>query len=109
MLNLLIAIISKSFAEINENYNLANYQERARIISENHYLIPHYRKVAYCPRKKYLVVATALVDEGAADLVEDLPKKLDDLEKMMELLQKDFTNSKTDIVDKLKTVTEQIN
>jgi hypothetical protein len=40
MLNLLISIISESFAKINEKSKEANYQERARIISENSYLIP---------------------------------------------------------------------
>jgi hypothetical protein len=44
MLNLLIAIISESFNKINSNAVLANYQERARIISENSYLIPSYKK-----------------------------------------------------------------
>ena len=40
MLNLLIAIISDTFASINSNSMSANYQERARLISENSYLIP---------------------------------------------------------------------
>lgn len=44
MLNLLVAIISKSFEEINENWQQAMFQERACIISENTYLIPYYRK-----------------------------------------------------------------
>ncbi len=40
MLNLLIAIISKSFESINEKSELAAFQEKARIIFENSYLIP---------------------------------------------------------------------
>jgi hypothetical protein len=40
MLNLLIALISESFQKINSNSMSANYQERARLISENTYLIP---------------------------------------------------------------------
>jgi len=44
MLNLLISIISESFARLNEKSKEANYQERARIISENGYLIPRYIK-----------------------------------------------------------------
>lgn len=40
MLNLLIAIISKSFERINEKAELAAFQEKARIIFENSYLIP---------------------------------------------------------------------
>jgi hypothetical protein len=44
MLNLLVAIVSKSFEDINDNWESAMYQERASIISENGYLIPWYRK-----------------------------------------------------------------
>lgn len=40
MLNLLIAIISKSFEDIHEKSELAAYQEKASIIFENSYLIP---------------------------------------------------------------------
>ncbi len=39
MMNLLIAIISKSFEKINERSELAAYQEKARIIYENYFLI----------------------------------------------------------------------
>ena len=44
LLNLLIAIISQSFEKINDVSVLANYQERARIIAENGYLIPNWKK-----------------------------------------------------------------
>jgi uncharacterized membrane protein len=40
MLNLLIAIISESFARINAEKEQASYQEKCKIISENSYLIP---------------------------------------------------------------------
>jgi hypothetical protein len=50
MLNLLIAIISESFAHINDNAANASYQERACLIAENSYLIPNYRKKAFCPK-----------------------------------------------------------
>lgn len=49
MMNLLISIISQSFSKVNDNAEYANYQERARLIAENSYLIPKYRKVAYGP------------------------------------------------------------
>jgi hypothetical protein len=57
MLNLLIALISESFGKINSNAHSANYQERARLISENSYLIPYSQKVKYCERGRYLVLA----------------------------------------------------
>lgn len=44
MLNLLVAIISKSFEDINDMWESCMYQERASIIAENSYLIPWYRK-----------------------------------------------------------------
>jgi hypothetical protein len=56
MLNLLIAIISESFAHINTNTENASYQERASLIAENSYLIPSYRKKSFCPKGEYLVL-----------------------------------------------------
>jgi hypothetical protein len=56
MLNLLIAIISETFALINNNADNANYQERASLIAENHYLIPDYRKRQFCEKNQYLIV-----------------------------------------------------
>jgi hypothetical protein len=51
MLNLLVAIISKSFEEINDKWHETMYQERAAIISENTYLIPYYERKALCVDK----------------------------------------------------------
>jgi hypothetical protein len=48
MLNLLIAIISESFARINSVSLQASYQEKASIIAENDYLIPKSKKLSYC-------------------------------------------------------------
>lgn len=47
MLNLLIAIISDSYARVTANSELATYQERASMISENAYLIPLARRQSY--------------------------------------------------------------
>lgn len=64
MLNILVAIVSKSFEEINDNWQSTMYQERASIIAENGYLIPWYRKVDLCPDKdQYLVVTRDLLSE----------------------------------------------
>ncbi len=51
MLNLLVAIISKSFEDINEKWQETMYQERAAIIAENTYLIPYYERKALCVDK----------------------------------------------------------
>jgi regulatory protein YycI of two-component signal transduction system YycFG len=58
MLNLLIAIISLSFERINDNAQSADYQERARLISENVYLIPEIRKARYSKKGQHLVIAS---------------------------------------------------
>lgn len=63
MLNLLISIISDSFGRINEKSKEANYQERARIISENGYLIPRYVKFKQDDFDKYLILATEVVEQ----------------------------------------------
>ena len=57
MLNLLIAIISESFSKINDVAEQASYQERARIISENCYLIPADRQKGFSDKHKYMLVA----------------------------------------------------
>jgi hypothetical protein len=60
MMNLLIAIISETFARVNENALSAGYQERAAMISENSYLVPEDVIKKYARKDKYLVIATDL-------------------------------------------------
>mmetsp|Transcript_19002 Transcript_19002/g.13799 ORF Transcript_19002/g.13799 Transcript_19002/m.13799 type:complete len:251 (+) Transcript_19002:4679-5431(+) len=60
MLNLLIAIISESFAKVNSNAKNATYQEKASLIAENNYLIPDERKASYAPKYRHLMVITDL-------------------------------------------------
>jgi hypothetical protein len=50
MLNLLIAIISDSYARISANSAQASYQEMAALIDENQYLIPQFVKRSYAPQ-----------------------------------------------------------
>jgi hypothetical protein len=47
MFNLLIAIISETFANVNENAEQAGYQERAALISENLFLVPESARKEY--------------------------------------------------------------
>jgi hypothetical protein len=63
MLNLLIAIISDSYARVNNISQQATYQERCILISENQYLIPDERKKNYAVKGKYLMVVTDLEKE----------------------------------------------
>lgn len=57
MMNLLIAIISESFANINSVSKQANYRERAKIICENLYLVPWSARVNYSAPNSYLLMA----------------------------------------------------
>jgi len=63
MMNLLIAIISESFANVTIVSEQASYREMADIIYENTYLIPDDRRAAYCAKDKYLIVATDKLQE----------------------------------------------
>jgi hypothetical protein len=73
MLNLLIAIISESFANVNNNAKNAMYQEMAALISENNYLIPVWRKEKYAKQNLHLLVITDLeaVDTEFSDPIKN--------------------------------------
>ena len=74
MLNLLISIISESFASVNDNSIQANYQERARIIAENSYLIPKSQKKKFGGKNQYLVIAREKteVEDKEKEPIEEL-------------------------------------
>lgn len=57
MLNMLIAIIGESYNKIMEVQKQANYHERARMISENDFLIPNYRKRERDDEDNYIITA----------------------------------------------------
>lgn len=67
MLNLLIAIISEAFNKITENAEQAMYQERARIIAENGYLIPINKKIEFGGRGEYLAIANEQIEVEDSD------------------------------------------
>jgi len=72
MLNLLIAIISESFAAVNSVSEQASFREQADMIAENTYLIPRERQKGLCEPHKYLLCATDLQQESqGAMLFED--------------------------------------
>ncbi|CDW84989.1 wd-40 repeat protein [Stylonychia lemnae] len=60
MLNLLIAIISESFARITAKADQAVYQEMASMIAENSYLIPASKKRSYAEQNQYLLIVNDL-------------------------------------------------
>ena len=98
MLNLLIALISESFGKINSNSISANYQERARLISENSYLIPASVKEAYCERQRYLIVADEVIEASKEQQQEkekeekasEGPKEEDRVEKLAKKIEEEL-------------------
>lgn len=63
MLNLLIAIISETFARVNANAISTGYKEMASLIAENHYIVPENVKNSYAEQNRYLLIVTSLVGE----------------------------------------------
>jgi hypothetical protein len=63
MLNLLISIISESFANVNQNAANATYQEMASLISENSYLVPVELRNNYAVENKFLLIVTDLEND----------------------------------------------
>ena len=77
MLNLLISIISDSYARVTNISAQATYQERCKMIAENHYLIPEDVKKSYAEQGKYLLVVTNL-EEEEQNLQDPVVQKIQD-------------------------------
>ena len=60
MLNLLIAIISDTYARVASNAEQASYQEMAKLIDENMYLVPRPVKETYSAQNQYILVVENL-------------------------------------------------
>jgi hypothetical protein len=104
MMNLLIAIISDSFAAITAVASQANYRERAKIISENLYLVPEAVKNSYTSPNSYLLMA---IDTQAE--IESKEVSID--EKIKELRQnlKEHNNEHyVKLKDRLKRLQTEI-
>ena len=105
MLNLLVAIISKSFEEINEQSESAMYRERASIIAENSYLIPWYRKKEHCADKdQYLVITRDLLsEEHDTGAVEAVQNKLNEIETSLNDFKHEYRENQEEFLEKVKT------
>ena len=105
MLNLLIAIISESFAKINSVADQASYQERARIISENCYLIPDDRQKAYADKYKYMLVAREVQvneDKVSDSITDGLEQVKEYFNSRIETLEANFQKKLDDILAAVK-------
>jgi hypothetical protein len=99
MFNLLIAIISETFANVNQFADEAGYQEKAALIAENSYLIPEDVRKAHSPQDSYLIQAIDLGSEFVdAEAGED--KNLEAIDAIKKNLLD--LNIKTAIVAKAK-------
>lgn len=57
MFNLLIAIISETFATVNSNATLAAFQEKSNMVAENSYLVSDNMKQNLCKKNSFLAIA----------------------------------------------------
>jgi len=67
MLNLLISIVSETFANVNAKANPNSYKEMASLIAENSYLIPNDVAHDYAVENMYLYVVTDADTEAIAE------------------------------------------
>jgi Polycystin cation channel len=94
MLNLLIAIISESFSNINSVSKEANFRERAKIISENMYLVPYCIRKYRSEKNSYLLMAI--------DTEMELMAKEDSIEHRLKVLKKRLKEEMRTSYQKLK-------
>lgn len=94
MMNLLIAIISESFANINSVSKQANYRERAKIISENLYLVPQAIKKGYSTKNSYLLMAI--------DTEKELQEHQETIDSKIKVLKKRIKDNNKKFYMKLK-------
>ena len=79
MFNLLIAIISETFAKVNENAEQAGYQERASLINENLFLIPKSYSAEFYQEDNFMFRAVNMDSNFANDDEDDTKKSLEEI------------------------------
>ena len=89
MLNLLIAIISDSYARVTNLSHQTTYQTRCQMISENHYLIPDFVKETYAERGKLLLVVTDL-ERDSSGQSDPVIEKINTLKETLDSQIKDM-------------------
>jgi hypothetical protein len=79
MFNLLIAIISETFTEVNENAEAAAFKERANTVAANAYLVPDTQKSLFCEDNQFLIAAV-YKEETTQDKGDNVEKLISDLQ-----------------------------
>jgi hypothetical protein len=118
MLNLLIAIISESFAAVNSNAKNAQFQEMASLISENNYLIPDSKKASYAQEGLKLLVITDLeakedvndpTQAALKEMKEELGEKIEAVQTSMEERSKEYHEIQKEEIKEIKKIIDGIN
>ncbi|CDW88872.1 wd-40 repeat protein [Stylonychia lemnae] len=100
MLNLLIAIISDTYAHVAENSEQAGFQEMAKLIEENEFLVPYHIKKQQAKKMQYLLLI---------DPVENIEKKDDSVVILkVESVLKQIENNKKDLDTSIKQMNNKI-
>lgn len=105
LLNLLIAIISDSYANVSAAAEQAKYQERASMISENNHLIPDSVKKTYAKESGLILIATDL-DKEDVPLGKDII--ISEVERNQVLLSEKITSVEGNIESKMTELEETL-
>ena len=95
MLNLLIAIISETFANVVSEAENASYKEMACMISENAYLIPTQSQIDFCPDNQYL----AMVQEAPPEMGQQEDEVLEGIENLKVTFAKRMEQLKVEMTE----------
>lgn len=82
MFNLLIAIISETFANVNENAFYAGFLERSNMVANNSYLVPQKVKAMQCEDNQFLVIAREK-DEDSPEKKNFVLMKVEDPQRQL--------------------------
>lgn len=111
MLNLLIAIISDTYAKVASNAEQAAYQEMAKLIDENMYLVPRQEKETYANQNQYILVVENLekIEYSNDDpVVQKIEKALSKVQEELTIETSKINKNMKSLDSTLKTIVEKI-
>ncbi|CDW84531.1 wd-40 repeat protein [Stylonychia lemnae] len=104
MLNMLIAIIGESFGTVNSMQKQANYQERSRIIAENDFLIPKYRKREMRDELNYLITAIEITEQEEIDSTKVVQDQFVVIEESLNKIKTEITEKHNSLEGKVDQI-----
>jgi hypothetical protein len=105
MLNLLIAIISESFATINQEKTQTYFQDICDLIAENTYLVPLGAQRDFCPKNRYLLIGIDIQQEQA-DQSKDNISQLKDVQVKISEANANAEKAVTEALEKYQRMNE---